>query len=134
MNLECSFSYSGQRYDLYSLTNACASVVVRDLHVNYISPRSIPSYRYPFRYNLEQNVPATQITMPSALHGSLICYCGSCGIRFCHGCRRPQNQCEKPGTCRPRITTAISQIISLVDVSLLRLVGPKRVNNCSLRV
>ncbi|SJL02776.1 uncharacterized protein ARMOST_06112 [Armillaria ostoyae] len=50
--------------------------------------------------------------MPSALHGNL----------------RPQSQCEKPDTCRPRIATAIFRIISLIDVELLRLGGPKRVN------
>ncbi|KAK0436287.1 hypothetical protein EV421DRAFT_1908155 [Armillaria borealis] len=81
-----------------------------------------------FVHNLEKNVPVTRITMPSALHGSLICYCESCGVDFCHGCRRPQSQCEKLDTCRPRIATAIFRIISLIDIELLRLGGPERVN------
>ncbi|KAK0436150.1 hypothetical protein EV421DRAFT_1138929 [Armillaria borealis] len=62
------------------------------------------------------------------LHGSLTCYCESCGADFCHGCRRPQNQCEKPDTCRPRVATAIFRIMSLIDVELLRIGGPERVN------
>ncbi|SJL02785.1 uncharacterized protein ARMOST_06121 [Armillaria ostoyae] len=62
-----------------------------------------------FVHNLEQNIPVTRITMPSALHGNL-------------------NQCEKPDTCRPRIATAIFRIISLIDVELLRLRGPERIN------
>ncbi len=70
----------------------------------------------------------TQTTLPSALHGSLACYCESCGVDFCHGCRRPQNQGEKPDTCRPCIAIAIFRIISLINVdSLLRLGGPERV-------
>ncbi|KAK0222404.1 hypothetical protein IW262DRAFT_1482460 [Armillaria fumosa] len=69
---------------------------------------------------------STQSTTP---HGSLTCYCESCGMEFCHGCRMPPDQCEKPDTCRPRIATAIFRLLSLIDVELLRVGGPERVND-----
>lgn len=67
-------------------------------------------------------------TQSSMLHRSLTCYCEACGVEFCHGCRRPQNQCEKPDTCRPRVATAIFRIMSLIDIELLRVGGPEHVN------
>ncbi|KAK0492390.1 hypothetical protein EDD18DRAFT_1184387 [Armillaria luteobubalina] len=76
-----------------------------------------------FVHNLQQS---SKSTTP---HGSLTCYCESCGVEFCHGCRRPPDQCEEPETCRPRIATAIFRILSLIDVELLRVGGPERVND-----
>ncbi|KAK0450455.1 uncharacterized protein EV420DRAFT_735751 [Desarmillaria tabescens] len=75
-----------------------------------------------------QSVQAMPITVRSAIHGNLTCCCEKCGVEFCHGCRRPRNWCEKPDGCVPRIATAIFRLLSLIDIELLRIGGPERLN------